>query len=364
MSDTQGRFHFPAVTIALLAWQGLALSFNVAAEPRSLDQTLESNFQCDNTQKPNRPHALKLYVTGNPRNACIELEPGQGGVLLMGGGSDLDRAFRKRVFPRVKGGDVVVLRSSGGSGYNLYLKALLQADSVETLVVGRRRHANTDYVNWVVRNAEFLWMAGGDQSDYLNQWQGTRLQDSIHFVYQKGGVIGGTSAGSVVQSEFIYDPDGVRGATSPEALSDLCHRSNNVSTPFLSTELLRNVIVDSHFMQRDRMGRLLAFMAGMKSSVVGLGVDEETSIFFTANGDGIVDGENAVYVLKSDDSTSRTQVACHKPVRFEQVLKVRLTEGQSYNIKSHVSTVPPTRMGVDGSVPGFYLEAPYTIMDE
>jgi len=304
-----------------------------------------------------------LYVTGNPQNACVELEPGQGGVLLMGGGPDLDRAFKKRVFPRVKGGDVVVLRSSGGSGYNPYFKALLQADSVETLVVGRRRHANTDYVNWVVRNAEFLWIAGGDQSDYLNQWQGTRLQDSINFVYQKGGVIGGTSAGSVVQSEFIYDPDGVKGATSPEALSDLCHRSNNVSSQFLSTDLLRDVIVDSHFMQRGRMGRLLAFVAGMKSSVVGLGVDEETSIFFTANGDGVVDGENAVYVLRSDGSTSRTQVACHKPVRFERVLKVRLTEGQPYNIKTHISTVLPSRIGVDGSVSDFYLETPYAKKD-
>jgi len=364
MIDTKGRFRFSAVTAALLVWQGLVLCFNVAAEPRPSDQTQESNFQCNNTQRPDRPHALKLYLTGNPQNACIELEPEQGGVLLMGGGSDLDRAFKKRVFPRVKGGDVVVLRSSGGRGYNPYLKALLQADSVETLVVRRRRHASSDYVNWAVRNAEFLWIAGGDQSDYLNQWQGTRLQDSINFVYQKGGVIGGTSAGSVVQSEFIYDPDGVQGASSPEALSDLCHRSNNVSSQFLSTELLRDVIVDSHFMQRDRMGRLLAFMARMKPSAVGLGVDEETSIFFTANGDGVVDGVNGVYVLRSDDATSRTQVACHKPVRFEQVLKVRLIEGQSYNIKTHISTVSPTRMGVDGAVSEFYLEVPYTMTDE
>jgi len=314
---------------------------------------------CDFGERPGRPTALGIYLHGNPQNACVKLEVGQGGLLLMGGGADVDAAFRKRVFPRIKGGDVVVLRTSGKDGYNTYFGGLLQADSVETLMVRRRSHANSDYVNWVVRQAEFLWIAGGDQSDYLNRWKGTRLQESINFVYEKGGVIGGTSAGSVVQSEFIYDPDGVRGARSPEAVGDLCHRSSNISTGFLKTNLMRGVIADSHFEQRDRMGRLLAFMARLAPGAVGLGVDEQTSIFFTADGTGVVDGQNAVYVLKPDGRSRLARATCDEPIYYEKLLRHRLTAGHTYSMETHTSTVTPTRIGIDGSIKDYYLGAPY-----
>jgi cyanophycinase len=254
---------------------------------------------------------------------------------------------------------VVVLRTSGSDGYNDYLYNLIGADSVETIMVDRRQFADDPYVLWAVDSAEFVWIAGGDQSDYLNQWQGTALQQSLDAVLARGGVLGGTSAGAAVQSEHIYDPDGVLGAYSSEAVTDLCHEYINISDNFLSTTTMQNVIVDTHFAERDRMGRLMAFMAGLPSGIQGIGVDEATSIFFTSAGNGIVDGNGSVYVLAEDGSTSRTQASCGQPVIYEDVLRYKLSEQDQFNILTGATNVTPKRIGIDGRDNNFYINQPY-----
>ncbi|WP_226702634.1 Type 1 glutamine amidotransferase-like domain-containing protein [Microbulbifer elongatus] len=312
---------------------------------------------CGLGARPSKPGGLTRYISGSEADICVNQS--SGGLLVMGGGSDVDAAFTRRVEPLIDGGDVVVLRTSGSDGYNDYLLNLLNADSVETLIVDRSQFANDAYVEWAVRSAEFVWIAGGDQSDYLNQWQGTALQQALDDVLDRGGVLGGTSAGAAVQSEHIYDPDGVLGAYSSEAVSDLCHENINVSTGFLSTSIMQGVIVDTHFAERDRMGRLMAFMAGLPSGIHGIGVDEATSIFFTADGSGVVDGAGSVYVLQEDAQTSRTQAQCDLPVIYEDVLRYKLGEFDQFNILNGSSNVAPKRIGIDGRSGNFYINQPY-----
>ncbi|WP_237063732.1 Type 1 glutamine amidotransferase-like domain-containing protein [Microbulbifer zhoushanensis] len=314
---------------------------------------------CNLGARPSKPGGLTTYLAGNPDDACLELAPNGGGLLVMGGGTDVDMAFERRVKPISGGGDVVVLRTSGGDGYNEYFLNLLGADSVETLMVDRSQHADSDYVLWALQSAEFIWLAGGDQSDYLNQWQGTPVQQALDEALARGAVLGGTSAGAAVQSEYIYDPDGTYGAYSPEAVTDLCHEYTNISTDFLTTAMMENVLVDTHFAERDRMGRLIAFMAGLPVGIRGMGVDEQTSIFFTSDGTGVVDGSGNVYVLAEDGSTSRTQAACGLPVIYENVLRYQLSESDQYNILTGATSVAPTRIGIDGSKTSFYINQPY-----
>ena len=312
---------------------------------------------CGVGPRPSKPGGLTRYISGSEADICVSQST--GGLLVMGGGTDVDDAFTRRVEPLIGGGDVVVLRTSGSDGYNDYLLGLLNADSVETLIVDRPQHANDAYVEWAVRSAEFVWIAGGDQSDYLNQWQGTALQQALDAVLARGGVLGGTSAGAAVQSEYIYDPDGVLGAYSSEAVSDLCHEYTNISTDFLTTATMQNVIVDSHFAERDRMGRLMAFMAGLPGGIQGIGVDEATSIFFTPDGSGVVDGAGSVYVLQEDGQTSRTQAQCGQPVVYEGVLRYKLGELDQFNILTGSTNVTPKRIGIDGRSSNFYINQPY-----
>ncbi|WP_160153255.1 Type 1 glutamine amidotransferase-like domain-containing protein [Microbulbifer sp. ALW1] len=312
---------------------------------------------CDVGLRPAKPGGLTRYISGNEADICVTQST--GGLLVMGGGSDVDNAFTRRVKPLISGGDVVVLRTSGSDGYNDYLKNLLNADSVETLIVDRQQYANDEYVTWAVRSAEFVWIAGGDQSDYLNQWQGTALQVALGEVLARGGVLGGTSAGAAVQSEYIYDPDGILGAYSSEAVSDLCHENINISSGFLASPVMQSVIVDTHFAERDRMGRLLAFMAGLPAGTLGIGVDEATSIFIGADGSGVVDGSGDVYVLAEDAQTSRTQAQCGAPVIYEGVLRYKLSEFDAFNFLNGSTNVTPKRIGVDGRLGNFYINQPY-----
>lgn len=323
----------------------------------ALALSAQVSLACDTGARPAKPAGLTTYFTGNAADVCPEMV--EGGLLLMGGGPDVDAAFSRRVKPRLQGGDVVVLRTSGSDGYNDYLHRLLQADSVETLLVDRREYANDPYVVQAVERAEFVWLAGGDQSDYLNQWQGTALQHALDAVLARGAVLGGTSAGATVQSQYVYDPDGVPGALSSEAVTDLCHANNNISSGFLTTPVMQGLIVDTHFAERDRLGRLAVFMAGLPGGVRGIGIDESTSIFFSADGVGVVDGRGSVYVLAEDAHTVRAQAQCRRPVVYEDLLRFRLSEGDTYSLPGGASSATPRRIGVNGSSRKFYRSRPY-----
>lgn len=307
---------------------------------------------CNYGPRPSKPGGLSATLVGNNSDVCVSLS--NPAVLLMGGGTDVDAAFANRIKPHIKGGNVVVLRTSGTDAYNSYLQGLTNAASVETLIVNTRTKANSDYVDWAIRSAEFVFIAGGDQSDYLNQWQGTKVQDALMHVYNKGGAVGGTSAGNHVLGQFIYDPDGVLGAISSEAVTDFCHETVNISTNFLNIPLLSGIITDTHFKQRDRMGRSAVFQAKLGSTGRVVAVSEATSLFITADGNAVVDGSHEVYVLRADSQTQYQQISCGQPVIINNLLRYKLLPGQSYNLLNNSTALSPVRLSIDGRSGSFY----------
>ncbi len=313
---------------------------------------------CNYGSRPAKPGGLSATLLGSSTDVCISLF--NPALLLMGGGADVDAAFVNRIKPHINGGNVVVLRTSGTAAYNDYLQGLTDAASVETLIINTRTKANSDYVDWAIRSAEFVFIAGGDQADYLNQWQGTRVQNALMHVYNKGGALGGTSAGNHVLGEFIYDPDGVLGAISSEAVTDFCHETVNISSNFLGLPLLDGIITDTHFKQRDRMGRSAVFQAKLGSSSRVVAGSEATSLFVTADGNSVVDGSHEVYVLRADSQTQYQQASCGQPVIINNLLRYKLLPGQSYNLLNNSSSVSPTRLSIDGRSGSFYNPAnPY-----
>lgn len=306
--------------------------------------------------RPAKPSNLSSWLTGNAADSSRAPVNGPA-LLLMGGGVENDEAFSQRAFPVANGGDVVVLRTSGSDGYNDYLYTLvsgaLKPDSVETLVLDTRAKADSDYADWVIRTAELVFIAGGDQSAYLNAWQGTRTQAAIKAAYARGAVIGGTSAGLAVQGEFIYDPDGVAAATSAEAIANPYRASMLFANGFLDSPLLADVITDSHFRERDRMGRLLAFMARLRQDgstprIRGIGIDESTSLFVAADGLAVADGEGAVYLLDERADTQRVQVTAGAPLVYRSLLRTKLTAGQAFHLLDGVTDGAQAVISVDG----------------
>jgi cyanophycinase len=269
----------------------------------------------------------------------------------------VDASFSQRGFPVANGGDVVVIRTSGSNGYNDYLFNLVtgatKPDSVETMLLDTVDKANSDYADWVLRNAEMIFIAGGDQSAYLNAWKDTRTEDAIRAAYNRGAVIGGTSAGLAVQGEFIYDPDGVAAATSAEAIANPYRSSMLFSSGFLDLPLMKDIITDTHFSQRDRMGRLFADMARLRQDnntarILGIGVSENTAIFMDRNGRGIVDGSGAAYVLEERADTQRTQVVSGQPLIYRNLQRTKLTAGQFFDFVSSSHNGTSIVLSVDG----------------
>ena len=347
--------------LLLLLLAGCSQQGSSGADVTSALDALANAAQCGYGPRPSKPGALQRYAVGYNEDVCVPLLPADAGIILMGGSTDVDSIFIDKVRPYIQGGNVLVLRTEGAAGYNDYFLHLLQAASVETLLVDSRVKANSDYVRWAVQTAEFIWFAGGDQSTYIANWQNTALQQALHAAYQRGAIIGGTSAGNAILSSVIYNPDGVGSAVSEEVVQNFCDTNIAFSPDFLEAPMLSNTLADTHFKQRDRMGRLMVFLGHQQQhQLTGIGVSERTALWVERSGHSEVFGEHEVYIVRADQQTRFRQTECAKPVIIDDMLYYTLRAGNRYHLLNHTSPVPPSRLSINGTNRDFYSPAnPY-----
>jgi cyanophycinase len=234
------------------------------------------------------------YLTGNATDVQTNTS---FGILLAGGRTDQKSWFDWMV-ARSGGGDFVVIRTTDSNGYN-DAELISGTNSIWTLVIDSREKANTQFVREKLRNAEALFITGGNQTEYYDFWKGTEVEQAIHYLVNTKKVpVGGTSAGMAILGEFSYIPSGT-AVVSSEALRDPYHRNmNNIQSDFLKLPLMGNVITDSHFSERDRLGRTITFMARMikdgRSSVTNtraIAVDDYTGVGIDEQGNVLVMGD-------------------------------------------------------------------------
>src|SRR6266568_7928682 len=125
----------------------------------------------------------------------------RAGFALMGGGEDLDEAFRW-LCNRAGGGDFLVLSAAGDDEYNRYVQSLCRLNSVATIVIPSREAALDPFVAEAIDHASALFIAGGDQANYINFWMGTPVQTAMNEAIIRGVPVGGTSAGLAVMGEY------------------------------------------------------------------------------------------------------------------------------------------------------------------
>jgi cyanophycinase len=253
----------------------------------------------------------------------------------MGGGRDVDEAFRWFI-EKSGGGDVVVIRASGAAGYNEYIYELGKVDSVETIVFGSREASFNDFIIGKIRHAEALWIAGGDQGNYVRYWKGTPVEDAIHDLARRKVPIGGTSAGLAVLGEFSFAAihDTIR---SPEALSNPDDENMTIERDFLRFPVLVGIITDSHFSARDRMGRSVAFLARIRQESWsrdprGIAIDERTALLVEEDGSATVTGSGSVYFLRTTEAPN--VCAAGRPLEIANVSVQRLRGGENFDLRS------------------------------
>ncbi|TXB65581.1 Type 1 glutamine amidotransferase-like domain-containing protein [Phaeodactylibacter luteus] len=246
-----------------------------------------------------RTQSYTSFFTGDTTDVATTTVPG---IVLAGGGGDNDEAMQW-MLQRAGGGDVVVIRASGADGYNDYFFEDLGVDvnSVETIRFESAAASTDEYVIQQIRNAECLFIAGGDQYDYYSYWQGNAIGEAINYLLNEKGVpVGGTSAGMAILGGWYYAPSG-SALTAEEALSDPFHPDFEVlgQGDFLQAPYLSQIITDTHYEQRERPGRHLAFLARMlhagASQAFGIAANEYTAVCIDEQGTARAFGEYPAY---------------------------------------------------------------------
>lgn len=242
------------------------------------------------------------YLTGNNLDVTTQTK---SGFVLMGGGKDVDQAF-KEMIKNSGGGDFVVIRSSGADGYNPYIYSELGGvDSIETLIIDSKEKAECPETFEKIKNAEALFIAGGDQSKYYTFWKNSKVEQALNYlVNDKKITIGGTSAGLAILGEIVYTAENA-SVDSKEVLKNPLTDRITLKNDFLEIPILKDVITDTHFNQRNRQGRLIGFMANAlknnlsnENKLKAIGVDENTAVFLNSNGIGKVFGSNYAWFFR------------------------------------------------------------------
>jgi cyanophycinase len=259
----------------------------------------------------------------------------------MGGGDDLDEAFRW-LCKKGNGGDFLILRATGDDDYNSYVNKLCKANSVATLIIPDREAAQDPAVAEIIKRAEVVFIAGGDQANYIRGWKGTPVQSAINENIAAGKPIGGTSAGLAVEGEFVYGATGDKpddqNLSSADVLRNPYFERATLDRDFLKVSHLENLITDSHFAKRDRMGRTLGFLAriikdGWSATPGEVAIDEKSAVLVDGDGKATVVGTGkGAYFLRPTHAPE----VCEKgvPLTFREVSVYRVPARQHFDLTS------------------------------
>jgi cyanophycinase len=280
-------------------------------------------------------HAKWKYLrTGNSADSTVTPRPG---FALMGGGSHQQAAFRF-LCERANGGDFLVLSANDEDDYlkqeDQRIQAICPLNSEATLSFFSRQDSSDPQVLKIIDQAESIFIAGGDQSDYVRYWQDTPVEDAINRHITAGKPIGGSSAGLAILGQFSFSSM-IDTIYSPEALANPYGNKVTLTRDFLRIPLLADTITDTHFVKRDRLGRLLVFMARIlqehwASQIRAIAVDENAALLVEPDGTSNTVGEGPVYFLQA---AQPPQVCLYgQPLTFAGIHVQRVQPGNTFHL--------------------------------
>ena len=243
-----------------------------------------------------RVAVLTLFAT-----SALALEnPTHGHLMLIGGGEKPRAAMEK--FVELAGGKgapiVVIPTASEDPDTNEYYTNLFTKDygstDVVVLPIKTRDDANKPELVTAAKLARGIFFGGGDQVRITNALAGTPVLDALRDAYRKGAVVGGTSAGLACQSEKMITGEGnfkVIQSKSVEVKEGLGFVRNDV-------------IVDQHFIARQRQNRLFSVVLEHPGHL-GIGVDEDTAIWIRPDDTFTVIGKGSVMVFDPSGASTR-----------------------------------------------------------
>ena len=200
-----------------------------------------------------------------------EVGPANGSLVVVGGAMQ-DLGIVRRFIDLAGGADapIVVIPTAGGAAeYDQFYPGLRQfraAGATNLTVIHTNDRAEADSEAFVrpIQEAGGVWFPGGRQWRIADSYLDTRTEEELHRVLERGGVIGGSSAGASIQGSYL-----IRGDTRTNTIMMGDHEEG--------FGFLRNVGVDQHLLRRNRQFDMLEVMEAMPG-LLGIGIDENTAI--------------------------------------------------------------------------------------
>jgi cyanophycinase len=206
----------------------------------------------------------------------------------------------------------------------------LGAAHVDPILAQARPEANDDAHAALVGEATGVFLTGGNQLRLSSTIGGTLLSRAIEARYHAGAVVAGTSAGASALSTHMI-AFGASGLTPKQRMAQIS----------AGLGLLPGVIIDQHFQQRNRLGRLLALVA-QNPSLLGIGIDEDTAGIVTPDQVLEVIGRGSVTIVDGTAAeTDAWEVAGHRPLMISNVVMHSLPAGYRFDLRRRVRIATP-----------------------
>lgn len=263
------------------------------------------------------------------RKKVARKKKGPGALIIIGGAEDKEdsRIILREIAKRTQDGVLVVMTAASAIPLELWrdYKKIFQELGVKKVVhlaISQPEEGHKTENIMMLKDASTIFFTGGDQLRITSKLGGTPLLDCIYEIYESGGTIAGTSAGASMMGETMLIGGG----------NDETHKVGNwMMAPGLG--LVENMVIDQHFAQRGRIGRLLGAVA-LNPGVLGIGIDEDTAIIIEDTHFKVI-GRNAVYVVDGHkiSSTNIAEASADKTMSMHNVLLHILAENEVFNLK-------------------------------
>jgi cyanophycinase len=270
----------------------------------------------------------------------------EGTVIIIGGAEDKvrDRVILSRFVTLAGGADarIVVISTASSLGAEAgerYRQVFteLGVRHIRLLHAVTRQQANEETAVLAVADATGVFLTGGNQLRLSSTIGGTSLADAVLERFRQGAVIAGTSAGASAMSSHMI-AFGASGATPKQRMAQIA----------AGLSVLPGVIVDQHFQQRNRLGRLLSLIA-QNPSLLGLGIDEDTAGVVGPDHVMEVIGRGSITVVDGSQSeTDAWEVGGHRPILLSNVILHSLPAGYRFDLRARQRVASPTLRALAG----------------
>ena len=278
-------------------------------------------------------------LAARPERAGVTPIKPRGTLIIVGGHEDKkdEKLILRAVAERVGSGRLVVATVASTEPDELWqtyepLFRGLGVPHVYHLNVESREEAKSERKVRILDDATVVFFTGGDQLKITSQLGDTPIYSRLRQIYESGGTIAGTSAGASVVCETML----VSGSGSES------HRIGGSLQMAPGFGFLPGVIIDQHFAERGRIGRLTAAVA-QNPRIVGMGIDEDTAVVCNPKHCFRVLGAGAVYVVDGSDVTY-TNLTEEQTDRTLTVFNVRLhllSQGDEFDLTTRTPTSHP-----------------------